>query len=227
MKISLATLLATTSPVILARTLTPRDPTGLHCNTDIVPSGLPDPDPQGAAACTKLINDLKTNPDLHAYRDITYSATNGSLPSASDPHFRTIDCAMVITFSGAGSSNGALSSSGDAAASSSDAVGSSGNAAASSGSQSGFTFNDWVTAVEGILASCRNWGGTAQIGGQSGYTAGVYTERVNLAMLNGSHPQDTPAVPNAAAYVPGGGSAPFPAVTTVVPTVTPVPSPGP
>ena len=59
-----------------------------------------------------------------------------------------------------------------------------------------------------------NWGGTAQIGGQAGYTAGVYTERVNLAMLNGPNPQDTPAVPNAAAYVPGGSAA-LPAVSPV------------
>lgn len=175
MKISLATLLATTSPAVLARTLAPRDPAGLHCNTDIVPNGLPDPDPQGAAACTKLINDLKTNPDLRIYRDITYSAANGSLPPANDSHFRTSDCAMVITVDAAGSS----------------------------GSQSTFTFNDWVAAAEGILASCMNWGGTAQIGGQSGYTAGVYTERVNLAALHGPNPANTPAVPPAAAYVPG------------------------
>ena len=199
MKISLTTLLVTAAPAALARTLTPRDPAALHCNTDIVPNGLPDPDPQGAAACTKLINDLKTNPSLLWYREITYSAANGSLPLASDSHFRSIDCAMVITVDGAGLS----------------------------GAQTTFTFNDWVTAVEGILASCMNWGGTAQIGGQSGYTAGVYTERVNLAALNGPNPQDTPAVPNAAAYAPGGASAPLSAVTTLNPAMSPVPSPGP
>ena len=71
-----------------------------------------------------------------------------------------------------------------------------------------------------------NWGGTAQIGEGVGYTAGVYTERVNLAALNGPNPQDTPAVPPAAAYVPGGGAIPLSTVTSQVLMVnaTPLPS---